>query len=228
MKPKDFLYGRAQDVLKRWSRSGIQEFVMQSIGELPSNSKNILVIGGYGPISSFIEREYNEQQITTLDINPDFRPEIVADLASPNLANSINLRFDIIIFIEVLEHISDFGIALQNIKSLLNQGGVLVGTTPWSTPLHDKPLDFFRFTYFQLEKSLLDLGFVDINIECRGNLLDTIIYLGLRGLKSWGLKGKLIFCLFAPISLLMSKPERYIEIQDSCIGYSFIAYKKSH
>lgn len=228
MNLKDFLYGQAQNILKRWSRSGIEDFLRQCLNDTTSERRKILVIGGYGRVISFINREFHNHEITTLDINPDFKADITADLASPELLKKIDSKFDAILIVEVLEHIPDFTSAISNTNRLLNRGGVLIGTTPWSTPLHDKPFDFYRYTYFQLQEMLLKQGYERVQLECRGNLLDSIVYLGLRGLKSWGAKGKLMFLLFAPISILMRKPKRYTEVQDACIGYNFVAYKKHY
>ena len=225
MNLKDFLYGRAQDVLKRWSRSGVEEFISEILKEDKFQKRKMLVVGGYGRVMTYINKTFPNDDIMTLDVNADFKPDITADLSASDLVEHIEMRFDVIIVVEVLEHISNFSSALKNMNTLLNNGGVLIGTTPWSTPLHDKPFDFYRYSYYQIQEMLLKHAFSNIKLECRGNLLDSIIYLGLRGLKSWGIKGKLTFLVFAPISLLMRKPKRYRDIQDSCLGYNFAANK---
>lgn len=215
----------AQKILKRWSRAGVEPFIKESINNASSGMNLILVVGGRGPVLDFIKKQYSSHSIVTLDINPDFKPDIVADLSEESLASKIQKAFDLVLIVEVLEHIPKYEEALDNVYQLLKPGGLLVGTTPWSTPLHDKPFDFFRYTSYQIEKMLKSAQFKDIKIESRGNLYDSIIYLGLRGLKTWGIKGKLLFLIFAPISLFSKRPKRSLILHDSCIGYNFTGRK---
>lgn len=227
MKAKDFLYMQAQHVLKRWSRAGIDGFILENLDKTHSAPREILVVGGYGRVSTFISREYQGNKITEMDINGLFKPHIVADLSSPELEEFIPTKFDVIILIEVLEHVRDFESAAINLNKLLRPTGIVIGSTPWSAPIHDAPHDYFRYTHFELVRLFSKSGFLDVTIECRGNLLDSIIYLGLRGLKSWGWRGKLLFIPFALLSLLMPKPKRYSRLQDSCIGYNFVLRKEN-
>jgi SAM-dependent methyltransferase len=135
----------AQKILKRWSRAGVEPFIMESISNASYGMNLILVVGGRGPILDFIEKQYSSHSIVTLDINPDFKPDIVADLSEESLASKIQKTCDLVLIVEVLEHIPKYEEALDNVYQLLKPGGLLVGTTPWSTPLHDKPFDFFRY-----------------------------------------------------------------------------------
>lgn len=222
---KDFLYTQAQHILKRWSRSGIDEFILDYLDKTHSSPREILVVGGYGRVSAFMSREFIEDKITELDVKSEFEPDIVADLSSPVLNELIPMKFDAVILIEVLEHIRDFESATNNLYQLLRPTGIVIGSTPWSAPIHDAPHDYFRYTHFELIELFTNSGFVDVKVESRGNLLDSIVYLGLRGLKSWGWRGKLLFFPFALLSLLMPKPKRYSNLQDACIGYNFVLRK---
>lgn len=225
MKIKDEIYGVPNRILKRWSRAGVNPFLKQCISNASSGMNLILVVGGHGPVLDFIKKQFRAHSIVTLDINPDFKPDILADLSEESLVSKIGKTFDWVVIVEVLEHISKYEEALDNVYQLLKPGGLLVGTTPWSTPLHDKPFDFFRYTSYQIEKMLKSAQFKDIKIESRGNLYDSIIYLGLRGLRTWGIKGKLLFLIFAPISLFSKRPKRSLILHDSCIGYNFSGRK---
>jgi len=222
---RDKLYLVAHSVLKRWSRAGIETFLRDSLLTHNSNNMRILCVGGHGPVLDYLKQIHSLNQIVTLDINPEHRPDYLLDLSTSNMESLLPDKFDAIILMEVLEHIPDFQGAISNTFNLLKPTGVLIASVPWSTPLHDKPHDFYRFTAFRIQQLQISSGFSTYELECRGNLLDSIIYLGLRGLKSWGWRGKIIFLLFAPISLLLKKPKRYVQLQDSCIGYNFIATK---
>jgi len=58
---------------------------------------------------------------------------LAGEIDSPDLIRIIGDNFDVALFSEVLEHLQNPGQALQNIHSLLVQGGDLILTTP--TPL---------------------------------------------------------------------------------------------
>lgn len=227
MYPKDKLYFVGHRLLKRWSRSGLNPFILENLFDCKSNSRSILIIGGHGPVLEFIRSEFPICQISTLDINPHHNPDFLIDLSDSRVLEIVEYKYDYVVMMEVLEHVPDFETALKNCWGLLKDSGTLIASVPWSTPLHDKPHDYYRFTCFTIEATLNNQGYNDIHLEFRGNLLDSIIYLGLRGLKSWGWKGKLLFIAFAPLATFMPRPKRYSEIQDSCIGYSFKAQKNT-
>ena len=54
----------------------------------------------------------------------------VHDITDRKLLDSIDKKYDVILFTEVLEHVVDTGQALRNIHGLLKEGGFLVMTTP--------------------------------------------------------------------------------------------------
>lgn len=67
--------------------------------------------------------------------------------------------FDLIMCLEVLEHVADWDVAFKNFSSLLKVGGRLVITAPQFFYLHEEPYDFWRptmhvFEYFALRHGL--------------------------------------------------------------------------
>ncbi|MBD3189750.1 MAG: methyltransferase domain-containing protein [Candidatus Heimdallarchaeota archaeon] len=78
--------------------------------------------------------------VTSLDITKDKIPP----------------EYDVIICLNVLEHIFDFKAALENIYNGLKRGGILFFSVPLFYPLHMLPNDYWRFTPATLEKLFLD------------------------------------------------------------------------
>ena len=64
--------------------------------------------------------------------------------------------YDVIICINVLEHIYDYQSALENIFSGLKKGGMLFLSSPMFYPLHMLPDDYWRFTPSTLKKLLVN------------------------------------------------------------------------
>lgn len=62
----------------------------------------------------------------------------------------IKEEFDLVLCTNVLEHIYDTKSAIKNLKNLLKEKGQLIVSVPFIYPLHDEPIDFWRFTEHSL------------------------------------------------------------------------------
>lgn len=71
-------------------------------------------------------------------------------------------RYDVIVCLNVLEHVYDFHTAVTNLRAALAEGGVLVVAVPFTFPLHDEPVDYWRFTEHALRKMLGDFTSVTV------------------------------------------------------------------
>lgn len=77
---------------------------------------------------------------------------INGDICDPTLSKSFKNKFDVIVAGEVIEHLSNPGIFLENCNAMLNQNGLLIISTPYpwnffnifsmiirgSTPIHEQ------------------------------------------------------------------------------------------
>lgn len=69
--------------------------------------------------------------------------------------------FDLVLNIEVLEHVQEWRLVLNNLKSILRPGGTMILTTRLpGYPLHGFPDDYWRY-----EKSDMEKVFSDFSIE---------------------------------------------------------------
>ena len=81
------------------------------------------------------------------DINPEFGHKII-DVIKMNYEN----EFDIILCMNVLEHVYDFHKAIENLHRALKPGGTALIFVPVFYPFHDEPHDYWRFTEHSIRK----------------------------------------------------------------------------
>lgn len=222
---RDYPYGIIYRSLKEFNRSAIT----QHLDEVSSNvnaADSILVVGGHGPILEQILRLLPENKILTLDINSKHSPDLILDVQEENLEFKVKERFNFIFMLEVFEHLFNPTKALSNIYSLLEPGGKLIGSTPWIIPIHDHPHDYYRYTHYALKHLLEESHFSVEEIFSRGTYVDSVISLMYRGLRTGGFPGKLLALFAFVISKFRKNPKKLDYLDDSCIGYSFVAVKK--
>jgi SAM-dependent methyltransferase len=89
---------------------------------------------------------------------------------------------DVIICIEVLEHIPNPHEAVQELARLLKPGGSIYLSVPFSAREHQVPYDYFRYTSFGLEYLFKEAG---LNVEyikpVRGDMYRLFCVLGEQG-----------------------------------------------
>jgi SAM-dependent methyltransferase len=75
-------------------------------------------------------------------------------------------EWDAIVATNVLEHIYDAEAAVRNIRRALKPGGRALVTVPFAFPLHNEPIDFWRFTEHSLRH--LFRSFSEVDVSHRG------------------------------------------------------------
>jgi len=75
---------------------------------------------------------------------------------------NFNKEFDIILCLSILEHVFDFNKAIKNIHKALKPKGTVLIFVPGFYPLHEEPLDYWRFTEHSLKRMLKDFKQVEV------------------------------------------------------------------
>lgn len=118
--------------------------------------KNILEIGsgkGY-KVEKFFD---NSNTFTKSDINPSFGHRVLDVTRIESFE-----EYDVIICLNVLEHVFDYNKAIKNMHNALKKGGTLFIGIPAFYPLHDIPHDYWRFTEFSLNRLFKIFSLVEI------------------------------------------------------------------
>jgi SAM-dependent methyltransferase len=79
--------------------------------------------------------------------------------------------FDAVLCTEVLEHLKDPRRAVREIYRVLKNESLVLLTTPFQYQAHQRPFDYFRFTYDGLRLLTAEAGFHDVSIYRRGESL---------------------------------------------------------
>jgi SAM-dependent methyltransferase len=125
-------------------------------------NKTILELGsGEAVDGKFIYSDKNKFHPSNTFIRSDVSPEfghLVVNVETMDYEE----EYDIILCLNVLEHVYDFQTAIKNIYKALKPGGILVLSTPYTYPLHMIPMDYWRFSAFALRKMLVDFSHIEL------------------------------------------------------------------
>ncbi len=126
---------------------------------------------------------------------------------------------------EVLEHVSHPEVALNAMHEVLKKNGVVIFSTPWIIPIHDRPSDYYRFTPAAL--AVLCKDYSNVKIFARGNYYDSVVALLLRGLFTRGKAPRIFLVIGTIMAMISRRPKIYDDLDkiDSTIGYVVLARK---
>ena len=154
----------------------LRESIWQSVINMsPLEVKTILDIGcGNKPYKSFFEHG----KYIGLDLPTSNSEGNCADIYGNGLELPFKRHtFDCVICTEVIEHVPDSTALLTQVHNVLANGGTLILSAPFFWPVHEEPLDFYRFTEFGLCQLLKNNGFSVISIKKRGGFWSMVVML---------------------------------------------------
>jgi SAM-dependent methyltransferase len=133
---------------------GIRRFQNKNVEKLASSikTKQILEIGSGKMVDgkysySMVKLFDKSNNFVMTDINPDFGHKVL-DITKMQDKG----KWDVILCLNVLEHVYDYNLAISNLYNALKKDGMLIVLVPGYYPLHDEPYDFWRFTEHALRK----------------------------------------------------------------------------
>lgn len=124
--------------------------------------KDVLDVGIAGdepPSGNF--KYWKGVNFKTLDVDPQYKPDIVADITLPSQVQKFRGQFDLIIISNVIEHVFRKEAAIRNAYDMLRPGGYLIIDCPWVYPYHaeDNFDDYWRISATAMQKLLEYTGF---------------------------------------------------------------------
>jgi SAM-dependent methyltransferase len=168
---------------------------------------------GNSPYKSYVSCE----RYLTADITQNSTKSIDFLILPGENLKIADASFDLILLLDVLEHVPDSSYVLAELRRLIKPGGSIIISLPFIYREHETPNDYCRYTYFGVKKLVSDNGGKICRVEKLGNAYYTLLTLFLeRGICNGersvlGLAGKLLnklalffFPLLRPI--LAAKP----------------------
>jgi SAM-dependent methyltransferase len=144
--------------------SGNRKFYYKELANVAINNrgKTVLELGSGKQVSgryTYSARHLfpTAKEFICTDINPDFGHQVL-DVTTMKTKN----KYDIILCLNVLEHVYEFQKAVNNMHRALKTKGILCVALPFTFPLHDEPGDYWRFTEHALRKMLSSFSKVEI------------------------------------------------------------------
>lgn len=127
-------------------------------------SGRVLDLGGDKAASYWrFMKEGPWRRITVINTSEKVAPDVITDLEKP-FPESVPSADTALLF-NTLEHIRDREGLLARIYGALRPGGTLIGIMPFMVRVHPDPHDYARYTKEQLERSLSDAGFSNIEVQ---------------------------------------------------------------
>ncbi|MGN6382407.1 MAG: class I SAM-dependent methyltransferase [Dyella sp.] len=96
------------------------------------------------------------------------RPHVFADAAHLPFATG---HFDAVVCLEVLEHVTDPAVVINEIARVLKNRGRAWISMPFLYPLHDAPFDFQRYTEYGLRRDAERAGLEVVTLRKTGHAI---------------------------------------------------------
>jgi SAM-dependent methyltransferase len=150
------------------TRKNLEKFL-----EKYKTSERVLDIGSGG---SSYHRFFPNR--LTVDIDPERKPEIVADAAQLPFKDE---EFGVVLCTEMLEHVKNPFAVEKEIWRVTKTGGKLILSTRFVFPLHDTPHDYFRFTKYGLREIFKEWEIIELvgetqNFSSLGALMQRVSF----------------------------------------------------
>ena len=111
------------------------------------------------------EKDWNIELKNLINIDIEGKPNILADINNLPFKNNTISNFGCFNVLELLQFPK---VAVREIHRVLNKTGYLVGYVPFLYPIHNQPVDYWRFSNQALYQILSIVGFENIIIEPLG------------------------------------------------------------
>lgn len=138
-------------------------FLRSALEGLAPGARILDVGAGDAPYRElFSDFDYVTNDWAGTEHEPDLPYDLIApahDLPAPDAS------FDAIVCTQVLEHLPEPWVAVEEFRRLLVPGGRVIITAPLTWYLHELPHDYYRFTAYGLAHLLQRAGFHEVDVQ---------------------------------------------------------------
>lgn len=153
------------------------------------------------------DRPYRHLFPNSCAVDAQERPGVPLDYVADahDLSVIPSQSFDVVLCTEVLEHLHTPHRAIAEFRRVLKPQGLLLLSTRFIYPLHETPIDYFRFTKYGLQHLLRDFHILELQEEAGTIETLAILYqrLGFQCDTLWLKPWKLCWFLLAKGTLLL-------------------------
>lgn len=175
---------RGPDKGTAWRRSNWR-YLNEQVQALPPSALILDVGAGHGDFADI----FSGRNYFSLDIVPYQEVDLVCDLGQtvPFKENT----FDVVVLMNVLEHVYENRALLHTIGKILKPGGKLILTVPFLLKVHQEPFDFARYTPYYLTNAAIEAG---LSVAELNGYFDTLYLLNesLGNLWQYSIKGSTV------------------------------------
>jgi len=137
----------------------VNEFFVETVKTEEFNEKRILEVGSKyinGSVRPLIEKFLSPQEYIGVDIDPGKFVDLILP-AEKLLGYFGSESFDVVIATELLEHVIDWRLVVDNMKMILRRGGhIYITTRSKGFPYHSYPWDFWRYEVEDIRRIFID------------------------------------------------------------------------
>lgn len=158
-----------------YERATLLEFVRSASRRVHAGARVLDVGAGTAPYREL----FSHAEYITLD-HESSPHKGIADIDLVTSAETIPMddaSLDVVLLIQVLEHVPRPHAILAEIQRVLKHQGTLYLSAPLVWELHELPNDYYRYTPAGLHYLLTEAGFVDVDIRARTDCFTTLTQL---------------------------------------------------
>jgi len=146
----------------------VLDFFLRNVDCSEFNGKRVLEVGSRfvnGSVRPLIERFCRPREYIGIDIEAGMYVDIV--LPAERLVDHFGPEsFDAVISTEVLEHVFDWRLVVNNMKAVLRRGGyIYVTTRSKGFPYHGYPYDFWRYEASDMIRIFKDFEIIKLETD---------------------------------------------------------------
>lgn len=185
---------------------------------------NVLDVGG-SQKSGYHELIKGNHTITTGNIDASYGIDVVFDAEAP--WPFPDASFDGVLFVNILEHLYRYDIAIEEACRVLKEGGIVAGVVPFMFNVHGSPNDYFRYTKSALLWVFGERGFKNMQVTELGTGAFSVMYHCLLGFMRFNWLATPLIAFFGGIDrfILLLKPNNKMSAKEMPLGYYFEAKK---